>query len=210
MQRRVACRNSNDLHRELGKQLGSLTLSLWDVEGLPGGMGLQQVDPGSEPVKREGDGKAPAGLFKLSKVFGYEDSPNPKISMPYITAGSTTECIDDPQSSYYNRIIDIRQSPLRDWKSSERMRRKDELYRWGVVVDHNSNNPVKSFGSCVFLHVWRSASSPTVGCTALAPATMKRLVYWLDDGLEPVLLQLPRPVFERLGKAWALPTFVPN
>lgn len=175
--------------------------------GLAWGRGLHQVMPDGEPVKHEGDGRAPAGVFRLSSIFGYEEAPNNKLSMPYIAAGTATECIDDPESRHYNQIIDTRKTPGRDWKSSEQMRRKDELYRWGVVVDHNPLTSVKFLGSCVFLHIWRSATSPTVGCTALAPASMKQLAYWLNESHEPVLVQLPQPVLNRVGGAWKLPSF---
>ena len=35
-----------------------------------------------EPVKREGDGKAPAGIFDLGTAFGYAAQPLPGLKLP--------------------------------------------------------------------------------------------------------------------------------
>jgi hypothetical protein len=79
--------------------------------------------------------------------------------MPYLNLTSSIECIDDPGSKHYNRIVD-RSVVAPDWNSSERMRNAGESYRWGIVVDHNAivagdtNPPQPGGGSCVFLHIW--------------------------------------------------------
>ncbi len=53
--------------------------------GLAWGTGLHGGALDEGPVKHEGDGKAPAGVFRLSKIFGYESSDNVKwLKMPYI------------------------------------------------------------------------------------------------------------------------------
>lgn len=173
--------------------------------GLAWGRGLHPAPPAGEPAKREGDRKAPAGVFRLSAVFGYAAANTATLAMPYLPADVYSECVDDPRSSHYNRIVDRRLVGTPDWQSSERMRRKDELYRWGVVVDHNADNPGPGAGSCVFLHIWRSPASPTVGCTGLSPVATRDVVGWLDAARAPVLVQLPRPVYERVSAEWRLP-----
>ena len=176
--------------------------------GLAWGRGLHPEMPKDEPVKREGDGKAPAGVFRLSAVFGYAAAGSKTLAMPYLPASTYSECVDDSRSVHYNRIIDRSKTTHRDWKSSERMRRKDELYRWGVVVDHNSDQPKRDAGSCIFLHIWRSPTSPTLGCTALAPDVTTGLITWLDARHQPVLVQLPQQIFERMSTEWQLPNRV--
>jgi len=103
--------------------------------GLGWGLGQPGFTPKSnEPRKHEGDGKAPAGIFKISTAFGYVKSMN--IKMPYIQADKALICVDDSHSKDYNKILDINQSD--NPKSFEWMRRQDNLYKFGLVVEHNS------------------------------------------------------------------------
>ena len=86
--------------------------------------------------------------------------------MPYLPLSPTILGIDDPQSRYYNQLIDTLKIKDHDWRTAEVMLRKDDLYKWGIVVDHNMP-PSPGAGSCIFLHVWRGSGRPTVGCTAM-------------------------------------------
>lgn len=150
--------------------------------------------------KREGDGRAPAGRFRLGGVTGYDDAPPPGTALPYRRADAALRCVDDPASPAYNQLaVATGHDP---WRSAERMRRDDELYRLTLFVRHNDAR-VPGRGSCIFLHVWRDARSPTVGCTAMALADLRALVAWADADTE--LVQLPRAVYRRVRRAWDLP-----
>jgi L,D-peptidoglycan transpeptidase YkuD (ErfK/YbiS/YcfS/YnhG family) len=160
----------------------------------------------SDPIKKEGDGKAPAGVFRLSAAFGYAASdPAQRGSLPYIPVTSTLECVDDPDSVYYNRIVD-RATTSGKWRSSEHMQRSDDLYRWGIVVDNNTNPTVPKDGSCIFLHVWSGPGNGTDGCTAMPEADVKKLVAWLDPKKRPLLVQLPETELNRYKAKWGLPS----
>ena len=74
------------------------------------------------------------------------------------------------------------------------MKRDDDLYELGIVVEHNMHPFQKGRGSAIFLHVWRRADQPTAGCTAMSRADMLRLLQWLDPSGKPFLLQLPGEV----------------
>ncbi|MBO0857267.1 MAG: hypothetical protein J2P21_02205 [Chloracidobacterium sp.] len=172
--------------------------------GMAWGEGMHGGAIGEGPVKREGDGRAPAGIFGLSLTFGYAPPEQAgDLKLPYVQAVATLECVDDPQSAHYNRIIDRASVEKPDWKSSERMRRDDDQYRWGAVVDHNSNG-APGRGSCVFMHIWESPGKGTAGCTAMDQASMERALRWLDAKKRPLLVQLPEAEFERLRKVWGL------
>jgi L,D-peptidoglycan transpeptidase YkuD (ErfK/YbiS/YcfS/YnhG family) len=158
----------------------------------------------ADPVKKEGDGKAPAGIFRLSKAFGYAPQPPAGSKLDYVALSPSIECVDDAASRYYNRIED-HASVTPDWHSSEQMRRPDDLYRWGIVVDHNSDPPQPGAGSCIFLHIWRGPGQGTVGCTAVPQARIESLLGWLDPARQPLLVQLPRPRFDALRKQLHLP-----
>jgi L,D-peptidoglycan transpeptidase YkuD (ErfK/YbiS/YcfS/YnhG family) len=164
-----------------------------------------------DPVKREGDGRAPAGIFSLGTAFGYSAHPLPGLKMSYLSLSPSIECVDDVRSKHYNRIVD-RSVVTPDWNSSEHMRNTGESYRWGIVIDHNgtvserdSSPPVPGSGSCVFLHIWHSHDQGTAGCTAMSQAEVETLLRWLDPARKPLLVQLPQPVYQRLSHGWMLP-----
>jgi D-alanyl-D-alanine dipeptidase len=167
--------------------------------GLAWGDGLSLPLHRQGPVKKEGDGKAPAGLFALTSLFGYGAQPS-DAHMPYIIATPTVECVDDVDSPHYNTIVDTQNVP-KTWTSSETMLRRDDLYREGIVVAHNSTPPVSGRGSCIFLHLWSGPDSTTAGCTAMSAENLARLTRWLDADHYPLLLQLPQGQFEALGLA---------
>jgi D-alanyl-D-alanine dipeptidase len=181
----------------------------WGI-GVPAGGGTD-VRIGGEPVKKEGDGRSPAGIFALGTAFGYAPQPLPDLKLPYLPLTPSIECVDDVHSKYYNQVLD-RSTVTPDWNSSEHMRDTGESYRWGVVVDHNGtvarrndNTPEPGGGSCIFLHIWRSRDQGTVGCTAMAQSNLEEMMTWLDPQQEPLLVQLPRPVYRRLARRWMLP-----
>jgi len=93
-----------------------------------------------------------------------------------------------------------------DWGSheNENMHRSDDLYRWGILVDHNANPPVPGGGSCIFMHIWKGPAQPTVGCTAMPQADMELLLGWLDPDRKPLLVQLPAAQYQKLGHRWNL------
>jgi D-alanyl-D-alanine dipeptidase len=176
--------------------------------GLAWGRGLHGDSvSGPGPVKHEGDGKSPAGVFSLSRVFGYAPGDSMTgLRMPYIQATDALKCVDDPENAAYNTLIDAPATGRPSWQSAENMRRNDEAYRVGVFVDHNAGTQRKpGGGSCIFLHVWSGADSPTVGCTAMPMARMEDLAMWLDAGAHPILVQLPEGEYARLKGEWKLP-----
>lgn len=176
--------------------------------GLAWGSGLLPP-PRSSAVKREGDGRSPAGVFALGTSFGYAASALPGAGLPYLALTASTECVDDAQSRHYNRIVD--RTAGADWNSSERMREMGEYYRWGVVVDHNhiaapdsGDRPAARGGSCIFLHVWKEGQ-PTSGCTAMAQPDIESLLLWLDPRKRPLLVQLTSEHYAGLRRDWGLP-----
>jgi L,D-peptidoglycan transpeptidase YkuD (ErfK/YbiS/YcfS/YnhG family) len=176
--------------------------------GLAWGRGLHAQPGGAE--KREGDGCAPAGIYAITALFGYAapDSAFARSAkLPYRQATPDLKAIDDPASVHYNRIVDQSAVAQADWTSCEDMLRSDQRYAVGAVVAHNSEPVVPGAGSCIFLHVWESADTPTAGCTAMALADMTEIAGWLDGAAVPVLVQLPLAEYEALREAWGLPVF---
>ena len=184
--------------------------------GLGWGIGPDSPDDAnirsaSDPVKKEGDGKSPAGVFDLGTAFGYAAQPLPGLKFPYLTLTESIECVDDVNSKHYNRIVD-RSAVAPDWNSSEHMRDVGESYRWGIVVNYNSmvtgrnkNVPKPGAGSCIFLHIWHSRDKGTAGCTAMSQLDLEMLLVWLDPERTPLLVQLPEKKYHRLAHRWKLP-----
>lgn len=175
--------------------------------GLAWGRGLHPL-PLAGRLKQEGDGRAPAGVFAITALFGEGGADCPlarAAKLPYLAATDDLKAIDDPASAYYNRIIDQSAIARPDWLWCEGMRRGDRRYEVGAVLAHNAEPVLPGAGSCIFLHVWEAAGVPTAGCTAMALADMSELAGWLDGAAAPLLVQLPQAEYERLRESWALP-----
>jgi D-alanyl-D-alanine dipeptidase len=157
-----------------------------------------------EPVKREGDGRSPAGAFVLDTAFGFDIRQVVSwVRLPYVRLRQTTECVDDSRSAHYNTIVDRDSVSRVDWTSSEKMR-SIEQYAYGVHVAYNAP-PTPARGSCIFLHIWAGPQSVTAGCTAMSEPALKELMGWIDPRRRPMLVQLPSSAVERLRTDWRLP-----
>jgi len=157
-----------------------------------------------EPVKREGDGKSPAGAFPLDTAFGFSTRQMvPWIRLPYVQLRESTECVDDVRSVHYNTIVDRTTVPVMDWTSAERMRQIDQ-YTFGVHVGYNAP-PKAGRGSCIFLHVWAGPTSVTAGCTAMELSALQEVMRWLAPERGPMIVQLPNEALARARAQWSLP-----
>lgn len=155
------------------------------------------------PLKHEGDRKSPAGVFALPASYGYAPAPPSGTALPYTQVDANWECVDDPASPHYTQILDRRRQTV-DWKSSEQMRRTDDLYTWVVDVAHNPAHKAGD-GSCIFLHVWRGEASSTVGCTAMPEPKLAELITLLAPADAPAYVLLPKGEYKALAEAWQLP-----
>ena len=167
--------------------------------GLQGG-GAPDRRPG--PIKREGDGRSPAGVFDIGTAYGYE-AAREDVSLPYVQATPELRCVDDPKSRHYNRIVSTADTAV-DWKSAEHMRRQDELYAIAIVVEHNTKQTEPGAGSCIFIHVWRGPDSGMTGCTAMPMDTLEAFANWLQPNAA-VVVALPRSEYDALRRSWRLP-----
>jgi len=164
--------------------------------GLGWGRGLHSIPKDAKIIKKEGDGKAPAGIFTLKQAFGY----NPfVVSYPYEVYKTTDHCVDDVNSKLYNKIVDSTKVK-RDYKSKEHMKFPKDYYKYGIVVNHNhidEAGAVKGAGSCIFIHIKKV---PTAGCTVMSESEMKEIIQWLDADKDPLLIQGTEEVVKGLWK----------
>ncbi len=144
--------------------------------GSIGEMGFAAIDH-----KREGDGKSPSGVFPLGIAFGYD--PSAETRMPYRQATENDFWVDDVNSEDYNKWVQGAPNAA----SWEKMRRDDDQYKYGVVIEYNMSPIVKGKGSAIFLHVWKDGGA-TLGCVSMSEEMILKILGWLDPAKKPLII----------------------
>ncbi len=141
-----------------------------------------------EPIKVEGDKRAPAGIYPIGRSFGILPSPR----RGYLRVTEDTVCVNEPSSPHYNTITSRRL--VGPDVSAENMSRVLPMYRRGLVIDYPIDGKARA-GSCIFIHVWRSPTSGTAGCVSLPEARVEALQEFAAGGAVVAILPhaaLPR------------------
>lgn len=131
--------------------------------------------------KREGDGGTPAGVHRLGTAFGY--APSIATKLAYRQATTNDYWVDDPESPAYNTWVIGKPAC-----SAEALRRDDDAYSLGAVIEWNTTPVVPGRGSAIFLHVWGGPGHATAGCVALARDDVAALLAWLDRDRAPFIV----------------------
>jgi len=156
------------------------------TNGLAWGIGIDSFEhKRGEPIKYEGDKRAPVGVFSLKNIFGYRKRA--QFKLPYLYASKELICVDDSNSPFYNQIIESQKKP----KSFEYMRREDNQYKYGVTIIHNPM-ALAQRGSCIFLHIEKMQGATTAGCTSMKETDLKKIISLLDKEKNPILIQIPK------------------
>lgn len=142
-----------------------------------------------EPIKVEGDKRAPAGFYKIGRTFGTVPSLRPG----HVHIPQDTVCVDDPSSPAYNTIT--HRSRIGPKVHGENMSRALPMYRRGLLVDYPTDAKARA-GSCIFIHVWKSPTIGTAGCVSLPEPRVVALQDFSAAGA--VLAIMPRPALSRL------------
>ena len=160
----------------LEKKYGAWQVVFPPFAGSIGEKGFAAIDE-----KREGDGKSPSGIFPLGMAFGYY--PSIGTQMPYRQATDDDYWVDDVNSQDYNKWVEGKPAAA----SWERMKRDDDQYKVGIVIEYNMNPIVKGKGSAIFLHVWKDRK-PTAGCLAMSEEMVLKILAWLDPAKKPLIV----------------------
>ena len=178
---------------------------LFGRHGLAWGRG-EIVGSGSGPTKVEHDNRAPAGVFKISTIYTYDESLPGGSNYPHHTVGPADAWVDDVSNPNYNRhvVVDLNNPPA--WFPKERMRAGDFAYRWLVEIRHNEDPPVPGYGSAIFFHIRRGPDTPSAGCTTMAESDLVRLIRWLRSDANPHYVCLPRSEYLARWQSWGLPS----
>jgi L,D-peptidoglycan transpeptidase YkuD (ErfK/YbiS/YcfS/YnhG family) len=174
--------------------------------GLAWGDGFHNrvLEPSLSPVKVEGDGRSPAGIFEIPHALGF-DAAAAGWKMPYVRLGPTVECIDFADSAYYNQVIDWSGIPDLESRLDPNRPRPVELFRVGFFVGHNYAPGTPGRGSCIYLHLRTRPDAVTAGCTAVDDAVARQLLAWLDPSRKPLFVALPQTEYDRYRESWDLP-----
>lgn len=132
--------------------------------------------------KKEGDGKTPSGTFPLGSSFGYERDL--ETDMDFIRLNENHFWVSDTMSEQYNRLVEHNPDDL----YSEKMRRNDHLYKYGIIIEYNTQEVIKGKGSAIFIHVERRKGQPTSGCIAVSEGSMKELIKWIKPHKKPLII----------------------
>ncbi len=143
--------------------------------------------------KREGDGRSPSGIYSLNMTFGYQESMPTK--MPYRQALADDLWVDDVNAVDYNRWV---KKYYTQAASYEKMKRDDNLYKYGIVIEYNTEPVIKGYGSAIFFHIWRGENIPTAGCVAVAEDDIIQILRWLDPQAKPRIIMGNEVTIERL------------
>jgi len=174
-------------------------------KGLAWGRG-SLLNPNGQ-LKKERDGKAPAGCFAIGKLYGYAPEPPAGTALSYHQVGQWDAWPDDPANPFYNRHIVI--NPKRgipSWFEKQKMRHGDFAYEWLLEIRHNAEPPVPGAGSVIFFHIRRGPDRATSGCTTMKKSDLVRIIQWLRPEGNPHYVMLPQSEYTRLKTYWKLPT----
>ena len=110
--------------------------------------------------KVEGDKKTPVGLFGIENLYYRMDKPSTKLKC--IKINKNMGWCDDPNNmKNYNKLIQNKKNI-----KCENLYRNDKKYDLLIPIKYNFFKPVKSKGSCIFIHLTNNYK-PTAGCIAL-------------------------------------------
>ncbi|MGI8604734.1 MAG: L,D-transpeptidase family protein [Verrucomicrobiales bacterium] len=176
------------------------------AQGLVWGRGLHPT-PSSVQLKKEGDKRAPAGVFGIGGACGYEGSIPRHPSLSYFQVTPSDLWIEDPASPNYNRHIRLTGLPRDQWEQKQQMKQRDPAHALKLFILHNAPpHAVPGAGSSIFFHIWRGGGTKaTSGCTTMPEPVLREMIRWLNPQRFPVYILLPRNEYRQRREAWGLP-----
>jgi L,D-peptidoglycan transpeptidase YkuD (ErfK/YbiS/YcfS/YnhG family) len=168
---------------------GGVAPAIIGRNGIAWSFAFRQFAARGEPIKVDGDKRAPAGIYKLARNFSL--APSSRANDLHLTEG--TVCVDDPASPAYNTITSRAKV---GWKVHGENMWRIPHYRHGVVVDYPTSRRQRG-GSCIFIHLKMPKATSTSGCVALEEPALLALQAFAAPGA--VLAILPAQATSRLG-----------
>jgi len=179
--------------------------------GLVWGLGYHRNPPHAR-IKREGDGRSPAGVFPIGGLWTYTNktlSHHPNLETHKISPADLWVS-DIRYPKLYNRHLRLSHPAQTAWEKNEQMRQNDPAHSIKLLIGHNTkdikNGPVLGAGSSIFFHLWRDkGGKPTAGCTSMDERILRQIIARLDPAKRPCYVLLPRNEYIKKRQAWKLP-----
>ena len=174
--------------------------------GLIWGLGIHPL-PAGVKLKAEGDGRAPAGVFRLGGAWGSAPAIRKHPRLAYRQVTPRDLWVEDPASPSYNRHVILDHDPATAWERKQQMKQSDPAHALKLFIAHNAPPRVNpGAGSAIFFHIWRSGGSkPSAGCTTMEAGKLEDLIAWINPDLAPVYVLLPKAEYDQYRGIWKLP-----
>lgn len=131
----------------------------------------------------EGSNETPYGLYRVGDGFYIDSAPETGLTLFHVT--EDTYWVDDPDSVSYNRRVEG--TANKDWDSAEHMIDSYSAYKYGFVIEFNTDAVIPGKGSAMFFHCyWK----PTAGCVGVSEKMVLAYLRILDAGKNPYILIL--------------------
>lgn len=188
------------------KATGSSWKGRLGQNGLVWGKGLHP-NPSGVKTKKEGDRRAPAGVFDLGGAWGYAPSIKKSPNLSYVQVTQGCLWYEDPSSPHYNMYRRIDYAPKTTEEKKAQMKQGDYAHSLKMFIAHNAYpNITPGDGSSIFFHIWRNGGgSATFGCTTMSEDNLKRLISSVEPKKRPVYVLLPQAEYKQYKAAWKLP-----
>lgn len=144
------------------------------ARGIAWGHPFQSFAKVGEPLKREGDERTPAGIYRFGSSFGFAAAS--RADHIRLEPGRHY-CVGDARSPHYGRIVEKR---VAGEKTSGEDMAAFPLYKRGLVIEYPPLRRAQA-GSCIFLHVTGGEGVGTAGCVALPEPRVAHLQGWAKD-----------------------------
>lgn len=175
-------------------------------KGMIWGLGLHPVPKGAA-TKKEGDWRAPAGVFDIGGAWGYDASIRKHPQLFYRQVTPRDLWVEDPSSPHYNRHLILERDPSSPWERKQQMKQSDPAHALKLFIAHNAPPKIEAGeGSSIFFHIWRAGGArPSAGCTTMDERKLREVIARIDPTKRPLYVLLPKAVYEKNRKAWRLP-----
>jgi D-alanyl-D-alanine dipeptidase len=142
------------------------------TRGIAWGDMYESLAKKGEPLKREGDQRAPAGIYRISGTFG-ADASKLVGYLPLVPAKQF--CVEDANLRYYGNIVAQRIASEKQTSGEDIA--KVPLSRLDLATNYPSRPKVQA-GSCIFLHVWGAPETATDARIVLPEERVAFLQEW--------------------------------